>query len=1446
MSAMDVDQPSPKSSPVKPIKRAVVTYGRRRDPQPEIRDSSVTLTDRSSPRVESESLGGKESESTHELAPDALQGSQSSSTTYANDDDMDDASPKHQFGWRAQLKALDEAFDNDKEPLARPRVTEPSSSSPPQKPFQSHPFEENQITQIDITPPPAPQNSDGPFDALLPPTNDPPASTVDESLEDSPIISRKVRRPRNCIDSDSEREDSSSASPIRNPINTPLLRSPPTPSTSEFEMPSMKHKANKGKGKAIARDVPPLRFESESASIRATSKKGNKARRKDESVRPKTKAPTKKDLRETVLESSRIIASKNVEVARTEQPKHTMTWFFERIKDEDLRTEVKQPEPPSDPISNFSSPPVPPVAGAPDKVEQGTSSFGAPSRLLGSSAIVPPRARTPPRNLPGRSMSQPQSAASDSDGEMPIFSDLLRQDQAKRKEADDKRALAELKQRALQDAARRFMANDSDDDLEIVDNNMHVTAQEEAAKRKADKLQHITPSKGKARQLALGRKSLPGPSGSRAKPFAQANLSECLKESAMSSFDRKVRGKDKAPLTTQQLNRALMQRAEARKLQTIQQREEEWKQRGGRVLEEAVEAGEKTSCKDRLRTYVQKGLDAAERDDSTIGDMEADDTDEDDTDYAPEERGSASPEPTDTDCEGDSDQENQATGLNANDGASQHTDAEDEELQVRRRGIRRPLMVASDEEDDAPRILVPDSSMLDLELASNAIVTRNSESDQTEDENDKENSQTLMYDRSEDKENKAVVRHSHSVARPPLGSRPGSLLDIEDGVHRISSPSPSLCFDGAPGSPEQNLRLPLKEIAREDDSFSSSPSSKSPFTTRLLRSTSKHPTLPPGASNSRMSLDSPPTLQLGLGSSFSDIENDENMVKGFEPRTLLPSFSETLTKRSPAPFVPLDPLANGSGFSQLFSDDKDEGFSCKDPTLIGDCNELSLSLDVGLEPALEVSSTLRRKADGIFEKEQEYVMEIANGHQKQGKSPPKYVGDNGFLTQTWGPNVEQYRPNSFQSPQFLASQVLLGDMTPLSSERAPLRTLSFMATQESSDVRPLRRLRRRSTSPLDGKTLLQDDDSLLPPLTISQLPKRNAFEVLGGHPKSNAPKRKLEKSEFIATEAVESDEDELIGFGPIKKDEEEAEDDDDEKIVEGLVDDAVMDVDTERADLVQEKFREHEEEDDKKLEKLHHDAVEGKLRMKRRDRGIGFDEDSDDEDEDENNRRIRRSMNKKRKVDGDTLEDLGRNEATKAFYDAYQNELMDDDLEFVHLQTDTRMASEDEDEETRKVVLIEDLNAELREAAKKKESFETLDPEDTSWIDRADEENDGNVPVKVMAEHSSKPPAKRPAQSHTDFGLERPNRILENDQEKTKLRSWARGQGGGNQGTGRSAVGAAITGHAKAKVKIGGGSLRTAQAAAGSNSVSSAPVPRKLEKGRSMLSGVSDRSSRFA
>ena len=65
--------------------------------------------------------------------------------------------------------------------------------------------------------------------------------------------------------------------------------------------------------------------------------------------------------------------------------------------------------------------------------------------------------------------------------------------------------------------------------------------------------------------------------------------------------------------------------------------------------------------------------------------------------------------------------------------------------------------------------------------------------------------------------------------------------------------------------------------------------------------------------------------------------------------------------------------------------------------------------------------------------------------------------------------------------------------------------------------------------------------------------------------------------------------------------------------------------------------------DDEALEKYHRDAAEGRLRQKRRTRGLGLDDDGDDEDENEDdvNRRIRLRMNKKRRIDADTLDELG-------------------------------------------------------------------------------------------------------------------------------------------------------------------------------------------------------------
>lgn len=90
--------------------------------------------------------------------------------------------------------------------------------------------------------------------------------------------------------------------------------------------------------------------------------------------------------------------------------------------------------------------------------------------------------------------------------------------------------------------------------------------------------------------------------------------------------------------------------------------------------------------------------------------------------------------------------------------------------------------------------------------------------------------------------------------------------------------------------------------------------------------------------------------------------------------------------------------------------------------------------------------------------------------------------------------------------------------------------------------------------------------------------------------------------------------------------------------------------------------------------------------------------------------------------------------------------------------------------------------------------------------------------------------------------LQRPHAAGLSDELKTNLANWARGESRTkNIGTGRSAVGAAVTGH-KAKVKMGGGSLRTVSSGSASTT---AVAPRKPVKAPSMLAAVSDKSSRF-
>lgn len=94
--------------------------------------------------------------------------------------------------------------------------------------------------------------------------------------------------------------------------------------------------------------------------------------------------------------------------------------------------------------------------------------------------------------------------------------------------------------------------------------------------------------------------------------------------------------------------------------------------------------------------------------------------------------------------------------------------------------------------------------------------------------------------------------------------------------------------------------------------------------------------------------------------------------------------------------------------------------------------------------------------------------------------------------------------------------------------------------------------------------------------------------------------------------------------------------------------------------------------------------------------------------------------------------------------------------------------------------------------------------------------------------------------SRINIGSQRPTVIHASSEN---AHAWARKESKNtrNAGTGRSAVGAAVTGH-KSKAKAGGGSLRALPSA----SASTAAASRKPVRASStMLSVLSDKSSRF-
>lgn len=60
----------------------------------------------------------------------------------------------------------------------------------------------------------------------------------------------------------------------------------------------------------------------------------------------------------------------------------------------------------------------------------------------------------------------------------------------------------------------------------------------------------------------------------------------------------------------------------------------------------------------------------------------------------------------------------------------------------------------------------------------------------------------------------------------------------------------------------------------------------------------------------------------------------------------------------------------------------------------GNIDEISLTFDTKLQPALEITTQMRLKADAIFEKDQALVLEEADSDRLQSM-PELYITENG-------------------------------------------------------------------------------------------------------------------------------------------------------------------------------------------------------------------------------------------------------------------------------------------------------------------------------------------------------------------------------------------------------------------------------------------------------------------
>ncbi|KAL5508121.1 hypothetical protein ACEPAH_5739 [Sanghuangporus vaninii] len=1149
-------------------------------------------------------------------------------------------------------------------------------------------------------------------------------------------------------------------------------------------------------GDGSSRDTPELN--------RLEFARKNKARRPGGQPN-KIRKLSKKEEKESKKAHARLMADQHVSITKRAD-QYTVEHLLKSVQQSRHLTGTNPCLISSDPIQDFTSSPM--------------------GNAMDTSTEVEPK--------PG--LSGLQSASED---DMPDVHELVKTEEVIQKgkaEVQRRKRLALLKRQALASETRQAnFDSDGDDDLEIMSDDRDVGS-------------------GRLRGSAELEKRLAGVAGFRVGTskhvFSEALESSQgdreLKLAAKPTFGDRDAGRHRMHFSHRDLQSAMLSKATKQSMSLTREKEEEWKRRGGKLAgkQRTALASRPLSLGHLAENLVLKRRHGGQ---DSLQDGEERDTpgseDSSDEEWRPEERGSVSPSKErgfddDEELEGSGSEDcatiREVAVVTQNTDNHEGTDDDDESLRRPTRHARRSAnhLVVSDSEGEetqqqhkTDRILVPDTSFVIDAVQGNEL-----SSEAGPDEENKENNTPLAVDSGDDKEN-AIPMERSPVGRPYFGNRQHSgFFNFSDGNRHLSL-SPMADVDNE-SSPSVRRPLQAKRIGDFDDPFifRSPSASTSPKT--------------PKSKGTRSAVSSPASLRPafdGKAGGFTQLFNDEEGVHMDASSTsvLQPAFrlhsSGDTTKATKGNDSSIAPEAKMRSSKNLMRNE-----------------ELSLTLDTRLQPALDVTTQVRRRADAVFEKEQDFVMDEASTSATSSRSRHElYISENGLLTQT---KPEGSTPLVYRSwtPSLnpMVSESEAPGPPPSTTRRLPLSTLSLEGDTISPSQQRLARLIKGK-----GRADSPDDN------TLGSSPygsTSNAFVKMlqAARKQSKTEKRKLGKSDFVEGEAIESDEDELFGFGqPAKGDDDESDDDNPDVVVENLIDDAGMDDQELAEDKVLEKVKEHLEEDDAALEKYHQAAIEGKFRGKRRGGGVAMDDSESDEDEDEEARVLRRRMHKKRKIVGDKLEDLKKDERSKAFYDAYQHDVQHEgDNDFAHLAFDD-WKNEDEsnrDEEPDTVSTTE-IHQRLREAARQNKSGEAqqplrFDPQDVAWTDTLGTSDDDELQVKEIEDRPKKSTARRPIFNRVDVpdfddALPRkPNKI--DDVQAAQLAAWRKEQSGRNLDTGGMRGAITVTGHGSKNSRRGTTSMLKS-ASSRQQDIRQQTGRRRVTKSASVLASVSDKHSGF-